>query len=78
MFISNNKNSSIIDLDEVRVIYKVTGSYGNGTSDIQFCFKNNSGSVNWNFKTREERDQVLELIKRKLGAIEINDTDVTL
>jgi len=77
MKISNNKTTSIIETDEVRAILKSKNSY-DGTFNIQFYYKNIDASNVWNFKTEEERNKVLEIIKQKLGVIEINDTDLVL
>jgi len=77
MKISNNKNSSIIDIDEVATIDLSKNSYGN-SFDINFMFKRYATTKSWFFKTQEERDKVMTIIKKKIEAIEINDTDLVL
>jgi hypothetical protein len=77
MKIANNKNNCVVDTDEVHNIYKTKNGYAN-TFDICFCFKRYSSSINWSFKTQEERDKVFELLKNKIGIIEINDTDLSI
>ena len=77
MKIFNNKNSSIIETDEVSKILISKNVYNN-TFDINFIFKRYSSDISWAFKTLEERDKVLEIIKKKLFVVEINDTDIIL
>jgi len=76
MKISNNKNSSIIETDELTTIYSEKNVYSDMFS-INFQFKRYSSSLVWDFKTIEERDKVLEIIKKKLSVVEINDTDIS-
>lgn len=77
MKISNNKNTAIIDTDEVQTINVSKNGY-NQAFDITFWFKGYSSTANWSFKTQEERDKVLAIIKKKIEVVEINDTDLVL
>jgi hypothetical protein len=78
MKMSNNKNSSIIETDEYASIYATNSGYTTSPYAIAFHNKRYSNSTSWSFKTKEERDKVFDIIKKKLGVIEINDTDIIL
>jgi hypothetical protein len=78
MKLSNSKNSSITETDELAFINK---SFLNGSTpryDIDFNFKRYSRTITWGFKTKEERDKVLDIIHKKLQVVEINDTDILI
>lgn len=77
MYISNNKNTTIIDTEEIYIFAKVKNTYA-GTFDIAFYNRHNASQTNWSFKLESERDKVLDILKRKLAVTEINDTDITL
>ena len=78
MKIANNKNSGIIETDELACI---SSSYYTSTPpryDIDFKFKRYDHTITWGFKTKEERDKVLDIIYKKLQVVEINDMDILI
>ena len=75
--IHSHDDDSMVDLDNVDTIEFPEDDKDNEFG-IRLCFKNNGGSVVWNYKTKSDRSKAWDLIKKVTGSICIDINALTL
>ena len=76
---NNNINTEVIDTEELRSFSKDDNESKGSPADmfyINFYFTYVSEYSRWRFEDKNERDNVFNIIKKKLGVCEIGVDDI--